>query len=73
MACHKEHTTSVIHDQHFLCEKCRDHWIDVKDRDNERRGWPRRNWKLRAPFAAEALWSKEWAEWKRENRPVLRI
>ena len=37
MVCHEETRTS-LHDQHFLCEECRKRWIDVKDRDNERRG-----------------------------------
>ena len=37
MVCH-ETGTSVLHDQHFLCEGCRDRWIEVKDCDNERRG-----------------------------------
>ena len=31
MVCHEETRTS-LHDQHFLCEECCNHWIDVKDR-----------------------------------------
>ena len=38
IVCHKETRTS-LREQHFICEECRNHCIDVKDRDNERRGW----------------------------------
>ena len=49
MVCHEETRTS-LYDQHFICEECRDRWIDVKDRDNERRGWAQARLEVACPI-----------------------